>query len=96
MPTRENEKLDRLTIERLTLLPFFISTFNDDSIWPEINRRGGSRNTIRVGTHFCLSIALTYISSNIRRGHHTHIKKSEVFVQGFLSFTRTQFCTKNI
>ena len=38
MPTRENENLDRLTIERVTLLLFFISAFDDDSIRPKRNR----------------------------------------------------------
>ena len=57
MPTRENENLDRLTIERATLLPFFISAFDDDSIRPNRNWGEGSWNTSRVGTHFRLSIA---------------------------------------
>ena len=48
MPTRETLS---------TLLTFFISAFDDDSIRPKINWGGGSRNTIRVGTHFRLSIA---------------------------------------
>ena len=32
MSSCENKKLDRVTIERFTLLPFIISAFDDDSI----------------------------------------------------------------
>ena len=32
MPTRENKKLERVTIESFTLLPFIISAFDDYSI----------------------------------------------------------------
>ena len=58
----------RLANDRKVHYPsFFISAFDDDSIRPKRNRRRGSRNTIRVGTQFCLSIAPTYIYKNIRR-----------------------------
>ena len=64
------------TIERFTLLPFFISAFGDDSIRAKRNRGEGSRDTIRVGKHFRLSIAPTYITRNTGVGQRIRICKS--------------------